>query len=148
MKTPPSSILLLLASLLGASAARPELAAVTAATPLRNKGLRDAMQHVHEQVVPITMVGYGLAFGAYSLRTYCVTCEATGVKVAIPALLVLSFLWRMSEGAVLRERANGSPNMMLETLNNGVAALNMVGSIAVFVDMLRCFLKQVAPAVA
>lgn len=123
---------------------------MTAAAPesrlnaLRSTDLRDAVQHI----VPITMVGYGLAFGAYSLRTYCVTCAATEVKVAIPALLVLSFFWRMTEGAVLRERANGSVNMMLEMLNNGVAALNMVGSIAVFVDMLRCFLKQVAPAVA
>ena len=87
---------------------------------------------------------YVAAFGAYSLRSYCVSCEVTSVKKAIPAFFILQLL---SATARLKVDPDGSGTDALTLFSSyGVSVLNIAGAAVVFADMLRCFLQQVRPA--
>ena len=85
---------------------------------------------------------YAAAFAAYSLRMYCVACEATRIKNGIPAMFVLQLLWKVESKAATNDTSKG----VVEALTYyGVCALNILGAVLVFADMLHCFLKQVRP---
>ena len=88
---------------------------------------------------------YAAAFAAYSLRMYCVACDATVIKNGIPAMYVIQLLWKVSDSKATTEGHKGT----LEALTYyGLCGLNIFGAALVFSDMLRCFLKQVRPVVS
>lgn len=86
---------------------------------------------------------YIAAFGAYSLRMYCVSCETSNVKQAIPAMFVMQLL-----AVAARFKADPSSNRPTDAVatmtHYGVSAFNIFGAALVFADMLRCFLRQVS----
>ena len=87
---------------------------------------------------------YCVAFGAYSLRVYCISCPITAIKSAIPAIFFMHVLWRISDMWVTTNEADGSVAVALAALKKGLFALNVVSTMLVLIDMGLCFRKLLA----
>jgi hypothetical protein len=90
---------------------------------------------------------YTTVFTVFSLRMYCTACSDSRIKSAIPSLVVLALLWRLSDRTMSNFKSdphasNDRPKIALEIRHHIVVALNIVGTIIIFGDLLWCFVKQ------